>query len=165
LEAWLKAKQTEDATAACAAAVATVPTLLPNTMDALMEIKATEVSTKVSEKVAKKETKAIFKQLAKQFGKNAPGGGKANPTPPTKGTRTEASEPKNKQQSRRNKSASTVTTLQAKSHGTPNSNRNYTTRKNHLRNDPGPVQATKRDKTDKAVKANNTRLEETDLQA
>jgi hypothetical protein len=99
LEAWLKAKQTEDATAACAAAVATVPTLLPNTMDALMETKATTVSTKVSEKVAKKETKAMFKQLAKQFGKNTPGGGKANPTPPTKGTRTEASGPKNKQQS------------------------------------------------------------------
>jgi hypothetical protein len=99
LEAWLKAKQTEDATAACAAAVATVPTLLPNTMDALMETKATKVSTKVSEKVAKKETKAMFKQLAKQFGKNALGGGKANPTLPMKGTSTEASGPKNKQQS------------------------------------------------------------------
>jgi hypothetical protein len=99
LEAWLKAKQTEEATAACAAAIATIPTLLPNTMDALMETKATTVSTKVSEKVAKKETKAMFKQLAKQFGKNTPGGGKANPTPPTKGTRTEASGPKNKQQS------------------------------------------------------------------
>ena len=86
LEAWLKAKQMEDATAACAAAVATVPTLLPNTMDALMETKATKVSTKVSEKVAKKKTKAMFKQLAKQFGKNAPGGGKANPTPPLNGT-------------------------------------------------------------------------------
>jgi hypothetical protein len=98
LEAWLKAKQTEDATAACAAAVATVPTLLPNTMDALMETKATKVSTKVSEKVAKKETKVMFKQLAKQFGKNALGGGKANPTLPTKGTSTEASGPKNKQQ-------------------------------------------------------------------
>jgi hypothetical protein len=99
LEAWLKAKQTEDATAACAAAVATVPTLLPNTMDALMETKATKVSTKVSEKVAKKETKAMFKQLAKQFGKNAPGGGKANPTPPVNGARTEASGSKNRKQS------------------------------------------------------------------
>jgi hypothetical protein len=73
-------------------------------------------------------------------------------------------DPKTNSSPERNNTASTITTLQAKSHGTPNSNRKYRTRKDHPRKDPGPVRATKRDKTEKGVKANNTTPEETDLQ-
>jgi hypothetical protein len=84
LDAWLKAKKTDEAAAACAAAVATVSTITPDTMTALIE----ETTTAVSTRVAKKEAaKAVDKQLAKKFGqKNVPGGGKAKTTQPKKGT-------------------------------------------------------------------------------
>jgi hypothetical protein len=63
------------------------------------------------------------------------------PTPlcPQKAPAPKQVDPKTNSSPKRNETAITITTLQAKSDGTLNSNRKYTTRKDHPRKDPGPV--------------------------
>jgi hypothetical protein len=127
--------------------------------------KQLESLQKLHKKVAKKETKATcLSSLPNSLEKYAPGNGKANPTPATKGARTEASGHKNKKQSGKKWIHHYSHNTTGKNHGTSNSDKKYTTRKDHPRNNPGPVLEAKRDKIDKEVKVNNTMQEETDLQ-
>jgi hypothetical protein len=73
-DALKKANQTDDATAACAAALHAIPTVTPATMEALVEMKVTKK----------------FQQLARKLGKNEKGSGKAKSTQPKKGASTKS---------------------------------------------------------------------------